>query len=51
MSYSKDSKEQENNSLTKIYLVQSEFRFKFGRQIETIIDSKIDKVNIQSIQC
>jgi len=51
MSYSIDSREQENNSLTNIGFGPIRVRIRVPNQIEPTIDLLIDKVNIQSIQC
>ena len=51
MSYSIDSREQENNSLTNIGFGPIRARIKVPNQIEPTVDLLIDKVNIQSIQC
>ena len=51
MSYSIDSKEQENNSLTNIGFGPIWVRIQVPNQIEPTIDLLFDKVNTQSIQC
>lgn len=51
MSYSIDSREQENNSLTNIWFGPIPVRIQVTNQIESTIDLLIDKVNTQSIQC
>lgn len=51
MSYSIDSREQENNSLTNIWFGPIRMGIQVTNQIESTIDLLIDKVNIQSIQC
>lgn len=51
MSYSIDSREQENNSLTNIWFGPIRVRILVPNQMEPAIDLIIDKVNTQSIQC
>lgn len=51
MSYSIDSRAQENNSLTNIWFGPIRVRIQVTNQIESTIDLLIDKVNTQSIQC
>ena len=51
MSYSIDSREQENNSLTNIGFGPIRVRIQVPNQIEPTIDLLIDKVKTQSIQC
>lgn len=51
MSYSIDSREQENNSLTNIWFGPIRVRIQVTNQIESTIDLLIDKVNTQPIQC
>lgn len=51
MSYSIDSREQENNSLTNIGFGPIQVRIQVPNQIEPAIDLIVDKVNTQSIQC
>lgn len=51
MSYSIDSREQENNSLTNIGCGPIQVRIQVPNQIEPAIDLIVDKVNTQSIQC
>lgn len=51
MSYSMDSREQENNSLTNIGFGPIQVRIQVPNQIEPAIDLIVDKVNTQSIQC
>lgn len=51
MSYSMGSREQENNSLTNIWLGPIQARIPLPNQIEPAIDLIVDKVNTQSIQC
>lgn len=51
MSYSIDSREQENNSLTNILSGPIRVRIQVPNRMEPAIDLIIDKVNTQSIQC
>lgn len=51
MSYSIDSREQENNSLTNIWFGPIWVRIQVPDKTEPAIDLIIDKVNTQSIQC
>ena len=51
MSYSIDSREQENNSLTNIRFGPIRVRIQVPNQIEPTVDLLIDKVKTQFIQC
>lgn len=51
MSYSIDSREQENNSRTNMGFGPIQVRIQVPNQIEPTIDLIVDKVNTQSIQC
>ena len=51
MSYSIDSREQENNSLTNIWFGPIPMRILLPNQIEPAIHLIVDKVNTQPIQC